>query len=468
MSICLNLDSTAIASAEVDLHRAVVRQAIQDALGEGMLSPADQFSAYHLLTSPDLPWCEDRETLCALALVDEAKLVAWARETLPPQPDPPPLDCDAITLLELFEDQHTIPFSRLADEFDMPRKAVRAAVVLCQKNGWQVWIDSKNIYRWDVPESTDVRAAQALSPRTAEEKMRDLLKVLDRPMTARGAAFAADLRPDRAREVLDALVEGGYATARTMPTKYRVTDAGRAAVGVKCGWQGKLLAAMIDHGEPMSADKIREIIGHRALKPLLRDKLIALAGSAGDAKARWYSRTGKQLPPQPEPGRKPKVAREQKPTRDDAVLHSLAAVNRDLDRLDTADVIAALREHGPSTLDQITECVPISRGLVYRSLRTLERQGKAQRMTPKPRVCATDAGRAALAAGKVRRSTKTYEGLVSLVDAAGKDGILVERLTDEPVATLRRLGYAEAVGPQTTKRAEVWSLVDADELKIAA
>lgn len=178
--------------------------------------------------------------------------------------------------------------------------------------------------------------------------------------------------------------------------------------------------------------------GHRTLKPLVKDKLVARVGSAGDAKAKWFSR-GKDVP-----------------------LDVLAAVNRELDRIDGEDILAAMRIHGPSTLTHLTEQLPISRGLVYRLLIELEHQGKAQRETPRPRVVATAAGRAALSNASLCRTTKCYPALVSLVDA-GADGIQIERITHEPFATLIRSGYAEWVEQRGTKRAEVWSLADADQ-----
>jgi predicted ArsR family transcriptional regulator len=427
-------------SGETDLFRAAIRQAIQDALGQGLAEPPDQAAAYHLLTSPDLPWSEDRETLCSLAAVDEFRLVQWSREKLPPQPAPPPLDADAVTLLELFADQRMIPLKRLADEFDMDRKAVRAAVALCQRNGWTCWLSSKACHRWDVPETADARSALSMSPpRDLPQKMEDVLKILDRPMTAKMVGFAAGLGDNGVRETLHALVEAGCVTARTMPIRYRITDAGRGAVAVRGGWQSKVLAAMIDHGEPMSAEEIRGVGGHRSLKPLVKDKLVARVGSAGDAKAKWYSRTGKDVP-----------------------LDVLAAVNRELDRIDGEDILAALRTHGPFTLAHLTEQLPISRGLVYRLLIELEHEGKVQREKPRPRVRATAAGRAALSVDSVRRSTQAYTALVALIDA-GAGGIEVERITDGPIATLRRLGYAEAIDQQGTRRAEVWSLVETDQ-----
>jgi predicted ArsR family transcriptional regulator len=469
MSICSDL--TGHETGEVDLFRAAVRQAISDALGQGLCEPLDQSSAYHLLTSDHEPWREDRETLCSLAAVDEATLTRWSRDNLPPQPAPPPLDANAVSLLEEFEHRHTIPLKELADEFGMPSKAVRIAVGLLRANGWQAWIDSTNVCRWDKPESADARSALSMSPaRSLEEKMRDVLHVLDRPMTAKMVGFATSLGDNGARAALDALLAGGYVNVRTMPTTYRVTDAGRSAVAVRGGWQSKTLAAMIEHGKPLSMEEIRRIAGHRSLKPLVADRLIARVGGVGDARAQWYCRTGKQLPPpKPKPAPEPKIVKPKVVKKPKPKIVKPKVVKKPKPkivkpkriRVDGAGILDVLR-HGPSTVADLTGRLPIGKALVHRLLVQLEHEGKAQREKPKPRVRATAAGRAALSNATLRRTTKCYPSLVALVDA-GADGIQIERITYEPYATLIRQGYAESIGQQGTKRAEVWSLVETDQ-----
>lgn len=474
MSICLNL--TTVMDREVDLHRAVIRQAIYDAQGEGVALPQERAEAFHFLTSDQEPWSSDRETVCALALVDEFRLVQWARETLPRQPAPPPLDAGASTLLELFADEHTLPLSRLAVEFEMKRADVRNAVARLQVNGWHCWLDSKTVYRWD-RSATAEKTVVALSTRTVEEKRNAILHVLDRPLNCRQVAFAAGLNDSQTRETIDGLVADGLVVARTRPALFRITAKGHTELHSRRGGVCDLLKFLAEQSKPVTYAELKTVAGKSSIANSMKEGLVQRLGKCGDDRCLWYTRAGERHPfpeetmavePAPPPPPKPKPAPEPKPKAKAPPRswgwhqHRHASLRKSEARL--ASVLDALR-HGPATAWELRRRLKLSDAAVHRALQKLEKRGLVQHRKRMPVYRVTDAGRDVLAG---RRGLRAHRNLLAEIAKAGNGGVAVAWDDRRGIGYLKLTHLIERIdnGPVRGCPPREYCLADASELEV--